>query len=63
MSGFALVVEEKFMSVDSTFAEDVYEKYWGAYAKECKATKTHPSTSDFLIYLDENQLIPEPIDE
>ena len=51
------------MSVDSTFAEDVYEKYWERYAKECKATSSHPNTSDFLVWLDDNDLIPEAQDD
>jgi len=51
------------MSVDTTFYEDVYDKYWGDYLVACETTQTHPNNSDFLVWLDEQNLIPEVDDE
>lgn len=51
------------MSTDTTFYEGVYEKYWDNYLVECETTKTHPDTSNFLVWLDDNDLIPEVDDD
>jgi hypothetical protein len=41
----------------STESLDVYEKYWDDYL--AWVGDGHPSTSEFLIFLDEKGLIPE----
>jgi len=45
------------------FLENVYDKYWDKYLVECKTTKTHANAGDFLVWLDEKDLIPEYQDE
>ena len=49
-------------TANDIFYENVYEKYWDKYKASCQKSGVHPSTSDFLIWLDENGLIPEPLD-
>ncbi len=41
------------------FYENVYEKYYNKYAEEVALQGVRPSNSDFLIWLDENNLIPD----
>lgn len=48
---------------NEVWEETVYDKYWGRFLADCETTKTHPDTSSFLVWLDENQLIPDMDDQ
>lgn len=42
------------------FYDDAYTKHWATFAKESREEGILPTTRDFMIWLDENNLIPDP---
>lgn len=39
--------------------ETIKENWWDKYLEECEATKTRPTMKDFIVYLEEQEVVQD----